>query len=555
MGDRQHPDGLRPLPDRLQHLGDRPRGSGAPGAVARPPGPRRGLALRQGALRLRARARRRPLPHAPRARGARARRGDLGAGSRDGCSAAPALREPVRTTTRSPSSPPASSRTRRPSPGASSSRPQAAAPSSAAAAPGSCSSRCARRSPTSSMRDVIVVAGDRDVRDLAGVLELRIRKAVRRGAQLILARRRRHAARPARERAHRDAPRAEAFGSCGRACRTPDALPRSPCCSSPIRSRSSMSRRSPRAAAFRTSPAGCFAAARGAERARRARRRLPRRPGRRPRSRRARRAAHAGHARGCRPRSRGPTPSAGASACSARSRSWSRRCSRRGDALGARGPARRPRPREGRHQHNLEGRAQRLSPGAPPPAGVVPSSRCWRARRAGSGRRCPATRPRVTGARGGRARALPRLGGDRDLPVRPARRAAATGEPGPSGARLRATGGLRSCAVPPLLSGPACERAERLRLPAARRDRARRMPTPNGCGLERRAQHDRARAARGWSHERPAADPALSTAGVVRVPWAGAPRVTGGAASRRGAGRAVTSSSSRDQGVRPRQPR
>jgi NADH-quinone oxidoreductase subunit G len=35
--------------------------------------------------------------------------------------------------------------------------------------------------------DVIVVAGDRDVRDLAGVLELRIRKAVRRGAQLILA--------------------------------------------------------------------------------------------------------------------------------------------------------------------------------------------------------------------------------------------------------------------------------------------------------------------------------------------------------------------------------
>ncbi|MDX6570682.1 MAG: NADH-quinone oxidoreductase subunit [Gaiellales bacterium] len=35
--------------------------------------------------------------------------------------------------------------------------------------------------------DVIVVAGDRDVRDLAGVLELRIRKAVRGGAQLILA--------------------------------------------------------------------------------------------------------------------------------------------------------------------------------------------------------------------------------------------------------------------------------------------------------------------------------------------------------------------------------
>ena len=35
--------------------------------------------------------------------------------------------------------------------------------------------------------DVIVIAGDRDVRDLAGVLELRIRKAVRRGATLILA--------------------------------------------------------------------------------------------------------------------------------------------------------------------------------------------------------------------------------------------------------------------------------------------------------------------------------------------------------------------------------
>jgi NADH-quinone oxidoreductase subunit G len=35
--------------------------------------------------------------------------------------------------------------------------------------------------------DVIVVAGDREPRDLAGVIELRIRKAVRRGAKLILA--------------------------------------------------------------------------------------------------------------------------------------------------------------------------------------------------------------------------------------------------------------------------------------------------------------------------------------------------------------------------------
>jgi NADH-quinone oxidoreductase subunit G len=37
------------------------------------------------------------------------------------------------------------------------------------------------------LADVIVVAGDREPRDLAGVLELRIRKAVRRGARLVLA--------------------------------------------------------------------------------------------------------------------------------------------------------------------------------------------------------------------------------------------------------------------------------------------------------------------------------------------------------------------------------
>ena len=36
VGDRQRPDGLRPLPDRLQHLGDGARGPGPPRALARP---------------------------------------------------------------------------------------------------------------------------------------------------------------------------------------------------------------------------------------------------------------------------------------------------------------------------------------------------------------------------------------------------------------------------------------------------------------------------------------------------------------------------------------
>ena len=48
------PDGLRPLPGRLQHLGDDARGQGRARPLAQPPRGRRGLALRQGPLRLRA---------------------------------------------------------------------------------------------------------------------------------------------------------------------------------------------------------------------------------------------------------------------------------------------------------------------------------------------------------------------------------------------------------------------------------------------------------------------------------------------------------------------
>ncbi len=52
MGDPEHPDRLRPLPGRLQHQRDHARGQGQADPLAEPPGDRRGLALRQGPLRL-----------------------------------------------------------------------------------------------------------------------------------------------------------------------------------------------------------------------------------------------------------------------------------------------------------------------------------------------------------------------------------------------------------------------------------------------------------------------------------------------------------------------
>ena len=71
VGDPERPDGLRALPGRLQHQRDDARGEGQADPLAQPPRGRRGLALRQGPLRLRAPARRRPDRRAAARAGAR----------------------------------------------------------------------------------------------------------------------------------------------------------------------------------------------------------------------------------------------------------------------------------------------------------------------------------------------------------------------------------------------------------------------------------------------------------------------------------------------------
>ena len=60
VGDPERADGLRPLPGRLQHAGDGARGQGQADPLAQPSRGRRGLALRQGPLRVLAPARARP---------------------------------------------------------------------------------------------------------------------------------------------------------------------------------------------------------------------------------------------------------------------------------------------------------------------------------------------------------------------------------------------------------------------------------------------------------------------------------------------------------------
>ena len=77
MGDPERPERLRPLPRRLQHQRDDARGKGQAHPLAQPPGGRRGLALRQGALRVPAPARARPRPRPAPARAAARLRGDL----------------------------------------------------------------------------------------------------------------------------------------------------------------------------------------------------------------------------------------------------------------------------------------------------------------------------------------------------------------------------------------------------------------------------------------------------------------------------------------------
>ena len=59
LGDPERAHRLRPLPRRLQHLGDDPRGQGQADHLAQPPRGGRGLALRQGPLRVPAHLRRR----------------------------------------------------------------------------------------------------------------------------------------------------------------------------------------------------------------------------------------------------------------------------------------------------------------------------------------------------------------------------------------------------------------------------------------------------------------------------------------------------------------
>ena len=83
VGDPERAHRLRPLPGRLQRLGDDPRGIGRADPLPEPPGDPRGVALRQGALRVRPPSRRGPRSRAARPRpAARAGPGLLRRGAR-----------------------------------------------------------------------------------------------------------------------------------------------------------------------------------------------------------------------------------------------------------------------------------------------------------------------------------------------------------------------------------------------------------------------------------------------------------------------------------------
>ena len=376
--------------------------------------------------------------------------------------------------------------------------------------------------------DVIVIAGDREPRDLAGVIELRIRKAVRRGAQLILAGAGGHAARPARERAHRDGARRGRRAAPTRSS-SGWPLPSARCCSSPIRCRSSSSRRSPRAAGSPASPAAscrcprrrtssaCAPPASATTRVERAR------------PRRARRAAHAGAAR--RRRSRVARPARDRWRAGAAARRVGRRVvavPERGDALGPRDPARDGDAREGGLDHEPRGprrsgfaRRSRRRPASISEL-VVPR----RARAASSS--APLPDARAGGpppARRRRARALPRLGDDRRSGApRGTERQGRAAVRAPQGARRRSRrpGALQVVAYRPLDLGPGRRARRAPALPAARRDRAR--------ARRRRTARPRRGSAgrRGRARRRPhaAARSQISRTqqtGAVRFPWLGAP--------------------------------
>ena len=371
--------------------------------------------------------------------------------------------------------------------------------------------------------DVIVVAGDREPRDLAGVIELRIRKAVRRGATLILAgaggtqldllAAERIATAPGQV-----ADSADSLVERLSAAEHPVLLVTDPV---PLELVASIASRGGLAIEGRRRAA----AARGAERARRPCRRLPRRSRERARTGRARRAAHAGHAR--RRRSRLARPAREPLARCAAARGVGRRVvalPERGHALGARDPARDRDAREGGHDDEPRG-----SRPAPPPDAAAARRRHPRAhvpRRARPPARHAAARPR------GRDPSPPRRRRAPELPGLGAHRR-------PGSARPTREGDGRQGAAPREAEGSRRRRAAGRRR-IARSSPARRSSAPSACassapaeivlaiadaerlGLSEGQQVVAVHA--GGRTSGPLHISRTQQTGAVRIPWAGARR-------------------------------
>ena len=502
MGDRQRPDGLRPLPDRLQHLGDDARGPGPARAVARP-GPtstRAGSATRAASRSTTCRADDRYA--APLVRGDRgldeatweaaaetvARRlrhyanlygpGSIAvvASGEQSNEEAFAWREVV-----------AGRRRRR----------------ARRAAAGAWELLDPYRATIADLdaADVIVIAGDREPRDLAGVIELRIRKAIRRGARLVLVGRgRRRSSTCSRASASRRHPAccvdsADAIVDRLAAAERPVLLVTDP---QPLAAGRAGSRTKARA---RGQGGRRPAPARGAERARRSRGRLPRRSGRGPRPRRGAASSRCWCCSATPIRCRaGPHADRWRSALQ-RAESVVVSTLFPNEATGWAHvilPATATLEKEG-STTNLEGRVQRLRPTLPPPGGRrLASSRSWASWVASSRRRCRPTRRPSTAGSPPPSPALRPAG--RRPPLRARRRvhaakgssSLARGKKADGGARRR----CRIVAYRPLISGPAVDRAERLALPASRARSCSRTPTPSGSASPRASR---------WSSRTPAA--------------------------------------------------
>ena len=182
VGDPERAHRLRPLPRRLQRLGDDARREGRPHPLAQPPRGGRGLALRQGPLRLRPPAGARPHPHAAPARppprlrgderrgGARRRRGRAPRGRLLGRRR---LLRAARPSSRRPRSP------------ASSARGSGATRRSCPIAGTRGWPRSARRSRPSATRRSVLVLGDDPVVERAPIVDLWLRAARRAGGRVI----------------------------------------------------------------------------------------------------------------------------------------------------------------------------------------------------------------------------------------------------------------------------------------------------------------------------------------------------------------------------------